>query len=396
MGSFRFTISILLCILFISGCSSVGRESGAPVSKKNALESRDYFRSKSASGIVENEADIPEEAPASVDKKTDVNPSTPPESQRMVIQGARYAIEVENVRLAVQDAEKCVRDLGGFLESSSSSDSFRRAHVVLRVPVKSFFKALETIEKMGTVSFRQIQAQDVTMEFQDTALRMETAEKVRSRLYDLLKRTEKVEEQVKILREIERLTAQIDSMKTRLDYLKSRANLSTITIDFTARVRESASRYMPSPFRWIRDLNPAERSILDNYSPVESATPEGFFFHRDKSSDCLYSTPGNKIRIRLGSVENYPFADDVFWAEALALDIGNRHIGIDPVRKVRNQYGLEFHVLASRPADGSVYVIAFAVSGKSIVVAEVIFSDAKDYAANPDTTGIFLQTVRLR
>ena len=71
MESFRCIVSILLCILFISGCSSVNRESGAPVSKKNAIESRDYFRSKSASGITEKEADIAEEAAAPVDKKND-------------------------------------------------------------------------------------------------------------------------------------------------------------------------------------------------------------------------------------------------------------------------------------------------------------------------------------
>ena len=396
MRLFLEGIVIFLCILCISSCASSSREvvAGGHYAKKSAPRPA-AADTEGAAGMTDYYA--AEESEKS-ERRSDEAPANEPQPapvERMVIQTARYGIEVDNVRSAVQDAEKCARDLGGFLESSSSSDSYRRATVVLRVPVEKFFQVLELIEKMGTVRFRQVQAQDVTMEFQDTSLRMGTAEKVRARLYDLLKRTEKVEEQVKILREIERLTAQIDSMKSRLDYLKSQASLSTITLEFTARVQESASRYIPSPFQWIRNLDPGRRSIDKNHSKVESSAPQGFFTHKDESADYLYSTPGDKVCIRLGTVENYPPADSRFWNEALTLDLANRHMDVDPARTVMTQYGLEFNVFTCRPAGGSVYLIAVAVKGSTVVVSEIIFREAEDYTAQQERITGFLKTVRL-
>ena len=394
-----FTRSSISCLvfymailLFFSGCSSGGshviqkeKYAGAPAPTQEANRARKAAMADSSSRSAEDEV-----APAEEETGGE-NPSGRP---RMVIHTGRFNIEVDNVRSAVDDAERIARDLGGFLESSSSSDSYRKAVAVIRIPVENFFKALQAVERMGTVTYRSVESADVTMEFQDTTLRMETLEKVRTRLYDLLKKTTKVEEQVKILREIERITATIDSLKARLAWLQNRAALSTITIEFTARVREISSRYIPSPFPWIAGLDPDRRSIAKNFRDVICDTPDGFFTLDRKRSTFDFTSPGERTSLRLGSVENMPPADAPFWDEAVMLDLANRRLESSPLETVRGQYGLEFHLVRVK-GPGLVYTVAWAVSGDVIVVVEMV--QRQEGAADESSSfKKFLATVRFR
>jgi len=398
--SFRSGISVLLvCIIFLfflNACASGNRASMAKkefadssgASAPMSYERRRANKSASAgSGLMERE----EAAPS---MEGDDGREDPSSTSRMVIHTGKFTIEVDNVRRAVEDAEKLAIDFGGFLESSSSSDSFRRARAVIRVPVDKFHLAVQAVEKMGTVGYRSVESSDVTMEFNDSSLRMQTLEKVRARLYELLKKTKKVEEQVKILREIERITAMIDSLKARLAYLKNKASMSTIVLDFTARVREVTSRYMPSPFAWIARLDPDRRSIEKDFRSVTCDTPDGFFSLDKKKRNFDFVSPGEKTGLRLGCVENMPTADLAFWDEAVALDMTNRRWEVSSVETVTGQHGLEFHMTRIKGA-GFIYTIAWAVSGDAIVVAEMVqvLEGAEDESP---AFRKFLSTVRFR
>jgi hypothetical protein len=184
------------------------------------------------------------------------------ESGRMVIYDARYGMIVESVSESVKEVERMADRYEGFIESIRTSDEYRRADIVMRVPVLKFDSALKDVEKLGTVVNRSVSASDVTMQFNDIQLRFNTAVKVRERMYELLRRVEKVDERVKVLREISRLTGIIESFSSQMNYLRDKASLSTISMNLTAKVRDTSQRYISSPFRWIADLTTCEgRSI---------------------------------------------------------------------------------------------------------------------------------------
>jgi hypothetical protein len=318
-------------------------------------------------------------------------------SRRMIVYFARYTIMVENVEQSVRAVEGMAKKFEGFIESSASSDSYRYAKVILRVPVASFDEALKDVERLGRVNSKSVSATDVTMEFNDTRLRLGSAKKVRERMYQLLKRTKKVSERIKILREIERLTTLIESLDARLKYLKNRASFSTIEINFRAVVKQVVSRYIPSPFPWISGLNVNRRSIFSK-GKLEYEKPEGFFFQSNdfydkKANIYLFSSPGEKAEIRAGVVDNYPPADFKFWKEAFAIDVENRKY---TVMEKSELSGKEKFMRYAVKINSGVYVVAFAVSEKKIAVVEARFSTEQEYRNQRDKLIGFIKSVRFK
>lgn len=189
-------------------------------------------------------------------------PAPRPAAARMVVYTAGYRIGVESVRQTIDRVKEMTVRHGGFIESIHTSDSYMAAKIVARVPVAKFNDALEETEKLGRVEHKTVSATDVTMQFSDVTLRIDTAKKVRDRLYELLRRVEKSREKVDILREIARLTTEIDNMTAEREHLQSRASFSTLTLNLRALVRDIARRYIASPFGWIAGISHQRRSIV--------------------------------------------------------------------------------------------------------------------------------------
>ncbi len=370
-----FELFLVLVFLLQISCSSVKKYDRESYPAASAGAAREEMLKESESGYYAKKSRKMSSG------STDKSNAAPGSAARLVIYSGEFAVVVENVQDALKGAEKIAERFGGFIESAGTSDSYRLARVVIRVPVKSFQQAIKEIEKMGDVTSRKVTAQDVTREFNDTSLRMKTLKEVRSRLYELLRRTKDVKEQVKILKEIERLTLQIDSMMTRLDSLKNRAAYSTLVLTIKAKVKEVVSQYLPSPFGWIRKLSPWNRSVTDDYEDVKYKVPDGFFDQKDEYYDnetaWLLTNPGGKVNMRISSVKNYPPADLDFWKEAFCLDAANRKYKVLSQEILTNSTGDRTALYNLKTMKNNVYSVAFAVRGESLIIMEALYEDEK-------------------
>ncbi len=393
----KYVISVLAVSAFLSiTLSCAGHRSAG----KSVYSERERY-TEGAAGIADYEKSGEKKSYKSRYSKKDEADDSRGEvktSHRMIVYFARCAIRVENVERSVRAVEEIAKKYEGFIESSASSDSYRYAKVILRVPVASFDDALKDVEGLGSVSSKSVSATDVTMEFNDTKLRMESARKVRERMYQLLKRTKKVSERIKILREIERLTTLIESLEARIKYLKNRASFSTIEINFRAIVKQVVSRYIPSPFPWISGLNVNSRSIFSK-GKLDYHKPEGFFFqsgdfYDKKSNIYLFTSPGEKAGIRVGAVDNYPPADFRFWKEAFAIDVENRKYHVLEKSELSGKETFMQYVV--KVNSESVYVAAFAVSEKKIAVVEARFSTFSEYKKQREKLTGFIKSVRFK
>ena len=70
--------------------------------------------------------------------------------------------------------------------------------------------------EFGDVLFKSAETVDVSEAFSDLSSRLDIAEKARERLYILLGKTDDVDERLKILREIRRLTEEIEQIRLTL------------------------------------------------------------------------------------------------------------------------------------------------------------------------------------
>lgn len=398
---FKNTIAALTALLIaasfaVLSCGSLGERSKKLGGMKGEAYApvREYDAMEGASGLLGDELKSKRAAPSS--KRGDRTETAARE--RMVIYTADFSLEVESIKQSLDRIGGLVRTLEGFVESVNTSDSYGGARVVLRVPVKNFEKALPEIEKLGSVLDRSVTASDVTMEFNDITLRIDTAKRVRERMYELLKRVTKVEDRVKILREIERLTEQIDVMTTRMNYLAGRARFSTITLSLKAKMRDSVHSFIPSPFQWIAELSPDRKSIFDDGKKAAFEAPVGFFALKrnfyEGDSPFLVSAPDGAMGMRLGIADNYPPADIAFWAEAFEIDARNRMYKLEKADEVSGQHGLSFRRYLFALPGGRRYLVAFAVGGGNIYVVEAMSETEAEYSRYSAAIDAFIKSVR--
>jgi hypothetical protein len=174
---------------------------------------------------------------------------TPAGRGPVLIYTATLTMAVFQVERGLKDVEELARELGGFL-AHRSNDA-----ITVRVPAGRFHETLARLEKLGDITHRQLDAQDITQEYLDLEVRLRSARAVRERLEQLLARAARVDDSIAIERELERVTGEIERLQGRLKYLRDRADYSTITVTFAPRAQELVAKdTFKLPFPWLDQL----------------------------------------------------------------------------------------------------------------------------------------------
>ena len=331
--------------------------------------------------------------------------------KRLVIYSGELRVATPDVDGAADKVRAVTEALGGKVQSTNRSRYRRTARIVVRVPVARFYEAVEKLGALGRVTSRRINARDVTREFQDTAQRLASARRTRERLYALMKAQADVEERIKILREINRLTSRIEGITARLKYLKNRASMSTIVVLLSGRGAENLASFGASPFNWIRSLHPARRGI-NGVRSFKMDKPKGFFDFRDtflkgRSAHAFASPDG--ARIRVGVLENYPRGDLKFWARAGELELNRRGYAVSRSNAAGKTPGVVFQCKAQDGFAVIYYSVRLLVDDDHIQILETVYpSEASrkkhgaavrkalsSYSLRTDLFTRFLRLVRL-
>jgi hypothetical protein len=152
----------------------------------------------------------------------------------MVIRTGQAFIEVEKVDPAVLKIRQLAVQVGGYIANSSISggrDQIRQATLELKIPAPRYDEALGSLSTIGKVETVSSNAQDVGEEFVDVTARVTNARRLEERLITLLaNRTGKLDEVLRVERELARVREEIERYEGRLRYLTSRVAVSTLTI----------------------------------------------------------------------------------------------------------------------------------------------------------------------
>jgi len=155
-------------------------------------------------------------------------------ADRMLIWKARLSVDVWNVPKAVADATAVAEKLGGYVEQKSDSGE-EEASLTLRVPVKAFKESLAGFEALGTVTYRNVEAEDVTEQYVDVEARLKNKAALRDRLKQLLDKATDVKDVLAIETELNRVQGDLDSMAARIKSLKGQVDLATVRLSLSRR-----------------------------------------------------------------------------------------------------------------------------------------------------------------
>lgn len=155
-----------------------------------------------------------------------VDSKSQPSVAQMLIYTAQLRIQVAKQAFAetIDRVVDLAVGMGGFIAKHDNTT------VQVRVPSLRFREALKEMEKLGKVSHRAVQAQDVTEEYHDLSVRLKSLRATRDRLEQFLNRAKNIQEVLAVEKELDRINTEIDRIEGRMRFLASRAAFSTITV----------------------------------------------------------------------------------------------------------------------------------------------------------------------
>jgi hypothetical protein len=182
--------------------------------------------------------------------------AAPAAARRMLIYHGQLTLEVKQPDEAIAAFLGQVANWGGFLQSQAGHT------IVVRLPAARFDEAFLLLRGSGRVLDEMRKADDVTEEFVDLQIRIDTAKKARDRLLAVLQDAKEIKDVLAVEKELRRLDEEIERMEGRQKFLADRVALATLQVAYqataTAPPPPKKRRRTPSRFSWINEVG-AER-----------------------------------------------------------------------------------------------------------------------------------------
>lgn len=291
-------------------------------------------------------------------------PPDEPAGPRMVHYNGYIQLKVTDGEALVEQVAKRAEALGGYVEQRSLT------RITVRVPVGSFLDTFKEVLSYGEVVDKSLTAEDVTDAFLDVELRLRTANTTRARLQELLAKATTEEEKLELLRQIARLTEQIDVMEAQLRTLQALADFSRLTVEAQAREPFMARQGAPEieGFGFIQQLSPFQRDVSFTGKKLELAVPDGMVALDVRKRFAVESADGAAMWTT--RLENQPIGDSAFWVEALRTRLAPE-FGAAEVKAVG---GFQVLRLVEPGSDTPyVYIVGVRAEGKHLDLVEIYY-----------------------
>ncbi|MHC4316163.1 MAG: DUF4349 domain-containing protein [Planctomycetota bacterium] len=374
MSRINFTLSVLFvvaCAFVLCGCGGSHAQLAKIEYRKAEFEGEsggfgggeyaiEYRKRDVAGQSAEPEADSPEVDPA--------------RSERLVVYNAVVNVVVQNISQSIGQLRSAVATMGGYMQQMTSNS------ITLKVPAKRFTEALAEVEKLGEVTHKDIKGTDVTEQMRDLNIRLANAENVRGRLTKLLDRADKVEDAIKIEKELERITETIELLKGKIAHLKNSVAFSTLTVHFNSPVPQKDIG-IKIPFYWVHELGTGLTEPVRKYRYTRSSSwqkgmfelPGGYVkYHEDRYGARAMSAEG--VMIHAHSERNYKGGEVEFWATLVRrVLVGEKVFSIDKQEELNLKGKRTAVVLRGSKEIGLKqygYLIALATSKKYVTIFE--------------------------
>ena len=238
--NYKVIAFLIVCIAVIAAAGCLGLPSGNFVKSSSSQEVVTVSPDSAGSGLSEERIvwsgstgtpAVP--MPSSVPTPSRSNTGSG-STDTKIIRTAYLSVEVKDVPAAVDSLTAIATAEGGYLSSSNvQKDSSNRVSgtVVLRVPAAVFDAAVSGVKAVGVVNSISTQGEDVTEEYVDLQAQKTSYQNQLAQYNEIMKKSEKVEDIIKVQEQIDLVQTELDRLNGRLNYLNNRIDISTITVN---------------------------------------------------------------------------------------------------------------------------------------------------------------------
>lgn len=220
----------LLLILALTSCGS-----------NKSLQNSSYDNMKSEEASDQGISDTTEEATDNIGDYFDISGQIEENNQikdRKIEYFYEYAIETTTYDDDYKKLSELTRKYKGYIESSDfymdrrydDKIDLRSYHVIIKIPRDTSADFVKDLTKVGKINNISQSSNDLTKDYKDVNLRLETKKKELDKLNELMEKSENIEETMAISQRILEVESEIDQIKSNLRELDQRVAYNTFTI----------------------------------------------------------------------------------------------------------------------------------------------------------------------
>lgn len=235
--TFRWLGVFLMMVVWLSACAGSDYKAQSYSAAPAQSEPRLY------GGVVASEAQVLAAKPGSTvsfsGTKRKVQANAP--VRRKYIRRANLRLEVDDeddFQPTLNKAKKIAKAVDGLVQQEGTRS------LTLLVPTEQLNPVLKKIEALGEVKYRNISIVDVTAKYVDLQIRIKNLRKMRKRLTDLVAQSTDVSEILKIERELNRVTTELERLEGRMRLLRKDTTYATIYLSLEEEIT-------PGPLGWV-------------------------------------------------------------------------------------------------------------------------------------------------
>lgn len=172
--------------------------------------------------------------------------SATPADDKLLIRTASLAVSVASLTSAVEQATTIVKQVGGHVATSSMAKD-EPARLGIRVPAATLDEALTRLSALGKELRRSVSSRDVTENARDLEAELANDRALRDRLRDLLQRAKDVKDVKDVLAveaELTRIQTRIDTLEGRLKAMQQDIAFSAVELELSQEPPEKPSRIL--------------------------------------------------------------------------------------------------------------------------------------------------------
>lgn len=235
---FAFNIAAVVIILFFVVSGFVMRVGytffGMRSSSYKGRYENDSFSSIDSIGGIPMSSKIVSPKP----QYESVSNQVAPEDRR-VITNSNISLHVKDVDNTVDNIRQKVDEIGGFpVDTFIKRDEVASsATLEVRIPsdrIVEFSKYLKTLAVK--VVYENITGTDITDQYTDYEERLSSLERIKERFENIMEEAEDVDEMLRVLRNLQGIQSEIDSIKGQLTYMDGSTTTSKVTITLSTDV----------------------------------------------------------------------------------------------------------------------------------------------------------------
>lgn len=220
----------LLLILALTSCGS-----------NKSLQNSSYDNMKSEEASEQEISDTTEEATDNIGDSFDISGQIEENNQikdRKIEYFYEYTIETTTYDDDYKKLNELTSKYKGYIDSSDfymdrrndDKIDLRSYQVVIKIPRDTSAGFAKDLTKIGKINNISQSSNDLTREFKDVNLRLETKKKELDKLNELMEKSENIEETMTISQRIIEVESEIDQIKSNLRELDQRVDYNTFTI----------------------------------------------------------------------------------------------------------------------------------------------------------------------